>query len=112
MLELVWLRTGQDAAGGHRQASTAPVNAALSDPAIRKKLVDSGARIPVGGRLKRFGTFMKAEYGKKWGAAVVRERGASKSENALPAPDLVLPPRYNSTRSECGRAAAGRFLRC
>jgi tripartite-type tricarboxylate transporter receptor subunit TctC len=48
------------------------VNAALSDPAVRKKLVDSGA-IPVGGTAEAFGTFMKAEY-EKWGR-VVRERG-------------------------------------
>jgi tripartite-type tricarboxylate transporter receptor subunit TctC len=48
------------------------VNAALNDPDIRKKLIDSGA-VPVGGTPEAFGTFMKAEY-EKWGR-VVRERG-------------------------------------
>jgi tripartite-type tricarboxylate transporter receptor subunit TctC len=48
------------------------VNAALNDPAVRKKLVDSGA-IPVGGTPEAFGVFMKAEY-EKWGR-VARERG-------------------------------------
>jgi tripartite-type tricarboxylate transporter receptor subunit TctC len=50
----------------------AAVNAALDDPGIRKKLIDSGA-VPVGGTPEAFGTFMKAEY-EKWGR-VVRERG-------------------------------------
>ena len=50
----------------------AAVNAALNDPDIRKKLIDSGAT-PVGGTPEEFGKFMKAEY-EKWGR-VVRERG-------------------------------------
>jgi tripartite-type tricarboxylate transporter receptor subunit TctC len=50
----------------------AAVNAALNDPGIRKKLIDSGAT-PVGGTPEEFGKFMKAEY-EKWGR-VVRERG-------------------------------------
>jgi tripartite-type tricarboxylate transporter receptor subunit TctC len=50
----------------------AAVNAALNDPDIRKKLIDSGAT-PVGGAPEEFGKFMKAEY-EKWGR-VVRERG-------------------------------------
>jgi tripartite-type tricarboxylate transporter receptor subunit TctC len=50
----------------------AAVNAALNDPAIRGKLVDSGA-IPVGGTAEALGVLMKAEY-EKWGR-VVRQRG-------------------------------------
>jgi len=48
------------------------VNAALNDPQIKDKLIQSGAT-PVGGTPESFGTFMKAEY-EKWGR-VVKERG-------------------------------------
>jgi tripartite-type tricarboxylate transporter receptor subunit TctC len=48
------------------------VNAAIEDPAVRDKLVKSGA-VPVGGAPEQLGTFMKAEYD-KWGR-VVREHG-------------------------------------
>ncbi len=50
----------------------AAVNAALNDPQIRDKLIQSGAT-PVGGTPESFGTFMKAEY-ERWGR-VVKERG-------------------------------------
>ena len=47
------------------------VNAALTDPPTRDKLVQAGAT-PVGDTPESFGTFMKAEYD-KWGR-VVKER--------------------------------------
>jgi tripartite-type tricarboxylate transporter receptor subunit TctC len=50
----------------------AAVNAALADPAVRQKLVKSGA-VPVGGTPEQLGAFMKAEYA-KWGR-VVQEHG-------------------------------------
>ena len=48
------------------------INAALTDPPTRDKLVQSGAT-PAGGTPASFGTFMKAEY-EKWGR-VVHDRG-------------------------------------
>ena len=48
------------------------VNAALTDPPSRDKLVRAGAT-PVGGTPESFGAFMKAEY-EKWGR-VVHDRG-------------------------------------
>ncbi len=50
----------------------AAVNAALTDPPTRDKLVQSGAT-PAGGTPASFGTFMRAEY-EKWGR-VVHDRG-------------------------------------
>jgi tripartite-type tricarboxylate transporter receptor subunit TctC len=41
------------------------VNAALADPAVRQKLIHSGA-VPVGGTAVELGAFMQAEYA-KWG---------------------------------------------
>ena len=48
------------------------VNAAIANPAVRDKLIKSGA-VPVGGTPDQLGTFMKAEYD-KWGR-VVHEHG-------------------------------------
>jgi tripartite-type tricarboxylate transporter receptor subunit TctC len=53
------------------------VNAALKDPQLREKIIQSGAT-PVGGTPEALGTFMKAEY-EKWGR-VVRERGIKETQ--------------------------------
>ena len=53
------------------------VNEALNDPAVRDKIVQSGA-IPVGGTPDALGLFVKAEY-EKWGR-VVRDRGIKETQ--------------------------------
>ena len=53
------------------------VNAALSDPQTRDKLIQSGAT-PVGGTPESFDTFFKAEY-EKWGR-VVHDRGIKETQ--------------------------------
>ncbi|HXX50589.1 MAG TPA: tripartite tricarboxylate transporter substrate binding protein [Xanthobacteraceae bacterium] len=53
------------------------VNSALRDPAVRAKIVKSGA-VPVGGTPEELANFMRAEY-EKWGR-VVREHGITEGQ--------------------------------
>ena len=53
------------------------VNSALRDPAVRAKIVKSGA-VPVGGTPEALANFMRAEY-EKWGR-VVREHGITEGQ--------------------------------
>ena len=70
---------GEDAARGDRQAQHR-VQRALNDPAVKDKLVKSGA-IPVGDTPEQFGAFLKAEYA-HWGK-VVRERGIKDTPSVI-----------------------------